>query len=100
MSLVSHTGRRGGEHPEVYLIDQGRRLERVVFSLFPQIFSSDAAEFGINQRQQFMGCIRIACAKAAKQLRDLGIHLTLLSVASPIHSLTVEIDPDGAITAK
>jgi hypothetical protein len=56
----------------VGFVDESRGLQSMIFSFFRQFLGSEAAEFLIDQQQQFLRSGRIAVFDLAQQSRHIG----------------------------
>jgi hypothetical protein len=48
--------------PDVRLVDQGRRLERVVRALAAEVLLGEGAQPVVDERQQVLRGLRVSCA--------------------------------------
>ena len=55
--------------PQVGLVDQRRRLQRVVRPLAADIGGREAAQFAVDERHQFAQCLLVAAAPGLEQSR-------------------------------
>ena len=93
MRPIRKPGLRSAEDPEVRLVDERCRLQRVVPALTLQMPPGDAVQFGIDDRQQFVGRAGVSGARAAEQLSDVvGVHTKSLDDSPP------NLPPDSAFT--
>lgn len=86
---------RSAEDPEVRLVDERGRLQRMVPALALQVAPGHAMQFRIDDRQELVGRTSVAGTGAAEQLRDpVGLHAKSLDDRSP------NVPADSAFTDK
>ena len=58
--------------PQVRLVDQGRRLERLAGLLLGQLLRGQPAQLVVDQRQELLGGLRVALLDGGQDARDFG----------------------------
>src|SRR5262249_2561360 len=64
--------RARADQPQVGLVDQGGRLQRLARLLLSQALGGEAAQLVVDQRQQLGGGVRIALLDGGQDAGDLG----------------------------
>ena len=60
------------DEPEIRLVNQRGRLERVVDPFFPKLARGDAAHLRVDERQQLVKRTAVAATPVREERRDLG----------------------------
>ncbi len=63
----------GGEELQIGLVDQRRRLERVIGRLVGHAVLGDLVELDVEQSEQLRGSLRVALTEPLEEARDLTV---------------------------